>query len=263
MLLVFDIGNTHTKLGLYDGHVLKAHWRLATDQHRLADEYAVLVHSLFDSRALDWSAVDGVALASSVPQLVAVFTEVSRSYLQRDPIVVGPGVKTGIRLAIDTPREVGPDRVTNAIAAYHLHGGPAIVVDFGTGLNFDVVSAEGEFLGGAIAPGFGIAAEALFQQAARLVHVEYIRPPRAIGKNTVHALQSGLIFGYVGLVEGIVRRIQSELEQPAMVIATGGLAEVIAAETDAIHLVEPNLTLEGLRIVYRLNRPELERVATR
>lgn len=254
MLLVFDVGNTHIKLGLYAGSELKAYWRIATDRHRLADEYAVTVHSLFESRALDWRDVDGVALASSVPPLVAVFTELSRSYLECEPVVVGPGIKTGVRLLIDNPREVGPDRVVNALAAYQLHGGPAIVVDFGTGLNFDVVSAAGEFLGGSIAPGFGIAADALFRYAARLTQVEFVRPPRAIGKNTVHALQSGLIFGYVGLVEGIVRRIEAELEQKAVIIATGGLSEVIAAESDVIDLIEPNLTLEGLRMVYWINQ---------
>jgi type III pantothenate kinase len=253
MLLVFDIGNTHIKLGLYDRRVLRAFWRIATDQHRLADEYAVTVHSLFGSRSLDWQTVDGVAIASSVPPLVAVFDELSRSYLGCEAVVVGPGVRTGIRLAIDSPREVGPDRVANAVAAFRIYGGPAIVVDFGTGLNFDVVSAEGEFLGGSIAPGLGVAADALFRYAARLVQVELVRPPRAIGKNTVHALQSGIVFGYVGLVEGIVQRIQAELGERAMVIATGGLAEVIAAESTVIDIVEPNLTLEGLRLVYELN----------
>ena len=254
MLLVFDIGNTHIKLGLYDGQELKTFWRIATDRQRLADEYAVTVHSLFTARALDWSKVDGVAFASSVPPLVAVFSELSISYLHCDPVIVGPGIKTGVRLAIDNPREVGPDRVMNALAAFQLHGGPAIVVDFGTGLNFDVVSAEGEFLGGSIAPGFGIAADALFRYAARLFPVEFVRPPRAIGKNTVHVLQSGLIFGYVGLVEGIVRRIQAELGHPAIVIATGGHAEVIANETGVIDVIEPHLTLEGLRIVFGLNQ---------
>lgn len=254
MLLVFDIGNTRIKLGLYDGDKLRAHWRIATDRHRVADDYAVTVHSLFASRSLDWSVVDGVALASSVPPLVAVFSEFCRSYLNCEPVVIGPGVKTGVRLLIDNPREVGPDRVANAIAAFHLYGGPAIVVDFGTGLNFDVVSTEGDFLGGAIAPGMGIAADALFRLAARLYQVEFVRPPRAIGKNTMHAVQSGLIFGYVGLVEGIVRRIQAELDRRAAVIGTGGLAVVIAEETSVIEHIEPNLTLEGLRIVYRLNQ---------
>ena len=254
MLLVFDIGNTRIKLGLYDGDKLRAHWRIATDRHRVADDYAVTVHSLFASRSLDWSVVDGVALASSVPPLVAVFSEFCRSYLNCDPVVIGPGVKTGVRLLIDNPREVGPDRVANAIAAFHLYGGPAIVVDFGTGLNFDVVSTEGDFLGGAIAPGMGIAADALFRLAARLYQVEFVRPPRAVGKNTMHALQSGLIFGYVGLVEGIVRRIQAELDRRPVVIGTGGLAAVIAQETSVIEHIEPNLTLEGLRIVYGLNQ---------
>jgi type III pantothenate kinase len=254
MLLVFDIGNTRIKLGLYDGNVLQAHWRIATDRHRVADDYAVTVHSLFASRSLDWSVVDGVALASSVPPLVAVFSEFCRSYLKCEPVVIGPGIKTGVRLLIDNPREVGPDRVANSLAAFHLYGGPAIVVDFGTGLNFDVVSAEGDFLGGSIAPGMGIAADALFRLAARLYQVEFVRPPRAIGKNTGHALQSGLIFGYVGLVEGIVRRIQAELDRRAVVIGTGGLAEVITQETSVIEYIEPNLTLEGLRLVYGLNQ---------
>lgn len=254
MLLVFDIGNTHIKLGLYAGKTLTAYWRIATDRHRLADEYAGTLHSLFTSRDLDWDAVDGVAIASSVPPLVAVFGELSRSYLQCEPVVIGPGIKTGVRLAIDNPREAGADRVANAVAAFNLYGGPAIVVDFGTGLNFDVVSADGEFLGGAIAPGLGVAADALFRDAARLFQVEFVRPPRAIGKNTIHSVQSGLIFGYVGLVEGLVRRIQAELDRPATVIATGGMAEVIAEETNVIHRVEPNLTLEGLRFVYELNQ---------
>jgi type III pantothenate kinase len=254
MLLVFDIGNTHIKLGLYDGADLRAFWRIATDRHHLADEYAVTVHSLFAARGLHWNDVDGVALASSVPPLVAVFAELSRSYLGCEPVVVGPGIKTGVRLVIDNPREVGPDRVVNALAAFRRHGGPAIVVDFGTGLNFDVVSAAGEFIGGAIAPGFGIAAEALFQYAARLVQVEFSRPPQAIGKNTVHAVQSGLIFGYVGLVDGIVRRLKAEVGRDALVIATGGLAEVVTEETETIDLVEPHLTLEGLRLIYGLNQ---------
>ena len=255
MLLVLDIGNTRIKLGLYDGDVLQAHWRIATDRHRVADDYAVTVFSLFASRSLDWSVVDGVALASSVPPLVAVFSEFCRSYLKCDPVIIGPGIKTGARLLIDNPREVGPDRVANAIAAFHMYGGPAIVVDFGTGLNFDVVSREGDFLGGSIAPGMGIAADALFRLAARLYQVEFVRPPHAIGKNTAHALQSGLIFGYVGLVEGIVRRIQAELDGKAAVVGTGGLADVIAQETDVIQYIEPNLTLQGLRIVYALNHP--------
>jgi len=256
MLLVFDIGNTHIKLGLYDGERLHGHWRIASDRHRLADEYAVTVHSLFSSRGLDWSRVDGVAIASSVPALVEVFAELSRSYLQHEAVVIGPGIKTGLKLAYDNPREIGPDRIANALAAYQLYGGPAIVVDFGTGINFDIVSAAGEFLGGSIAPGMGIATEALFRYAARLVSVELVRPPRAIGKNTVHALQSGIVFGYVGLVEGIVRRIQAELDRPAVVIGTGGQVEVVAAETDVIQHIEPNLTLEGLRMIYGLNQPQ-------
>ncbi len=254
MLLVIDIGNTHIKLGLYDGDELRAHWRIATNRHSVADDYAVTIHSLFVSRSLDWRVVDGTAVASSVPPLVAVFGEFSRSYLKCEPVIIGPGIKTGVRLLYDNPREVGPDRVANALAAYRLYGGPAIVVDFGTGLNFDVVSSDGDFLGGSIAPGMGIAADALFRVAARLYQVEFLRPPHAIGKNTAQALQSGLIFGYVGLVEGIVRRIRAELNGTAVVIGTGGMADVIAQETNIIEHIEPNLTLEGLRMVYALNR---------
>ena len=254
MLLAIDIGNTNIILGVFEGEELRATWRIATGIHRMPDEYAALLLNLLHHKSLDISDIDKVALCSVVPPLTTHFEELSQQYLNTSPLVVGAGVKTGVRIRMDNPREVGADRIVNAAAAHHLYGGPVIIVDLGTATTFDTVSREGDYLGGAIAPGINIAAESLFARAAALPRVELLRPENAIGTNTISAMQSGLFFGYVGLVEGIVARIQKELPEKATVVATGGYARLIAKETPVIEIVNPDLTLIGLRLIYMMNR---------
>jgi type III pantothenate kinase len=254
MLLSVDIGNTNIKLGVDQGEQLLAHWRLATERLKLTDDYAALIGNLFGLAKLDMRAIDGCAVSCVVPPLTGQFRRLSRDYLGVEPVILGPGVETGLRYLIDTPNELGSDRIANSLAAYRKHGSPVIAIAFGTATAFDVIAAGGDYIGGAIAPGIGIAADALFRLAARLYQVELARPPRVIGKNTVHYMQSGLILGYAGLVEGLVRRMHDELGARCTVVATGGLAEVIADETEAITVVEPYLTLEGIRLIYEMNR---------
>jgi type III pantothenate kinase len=254
MLLTIDIGNTNIKFGVYQGEQLLANWRVATERLKLADEYAALVGNLFALKSLDLRDVHGCAISCVVPPLTAQFRRLSRDYLEIEPVIIGPGVATGLRYSIDTPNELGSDRVANSVAAYHKRGGPVIAVAFGTATAFDVIAAGGEYIGGAIAPGIGISADALFRLAARLYQVELVRPPQVIGKNTVHYMQSGLLLGFAGLVEGLVRRMHAEMGAECPVVATGGLAEVIAGETSAITVVEPYLTLEGIRLIYEMNR---------
>lgn len=254
MLLVINVNNTNTKLGLHRDGEWIAHWRIASDREKMPDEYAMLMQSLFDFQGLSWADVSGVALASVVPPLTGKFVETCQRYLGRDPLVVAAGIETGVEVRIDYPAEAGADRILNALAAHRLYGGPAIVVDLGTATTFDAISADGAYLGGAIAPGLGIAAEALFGRTAKLPRIQLIAPPAAIGRNTEHAMQSGVVLGYVGLIEGLVARIRTELGGQAKVIATGGLAPVLARETEAIEIVDPLLTLEGLRLIYALNR---------
>lgn len=254
MLLTIDIGNTNITLGIYQGERLHATWRVATVHDRMPDEYGILLLQLLAHRGVAAAAVTGVALASVVPALTAVFREVCRGYLQQEPLVVDAGVKTGVRIRYENPREVGADRVVDCAAVKAKYGGPACVVDFGTATTFDAITAEGDYLGGAIAPGIGIAAEALFARAAKLYRVEIAPPARAIGTNTVMALQAGIFFGYIGLVEGLVARFRRELGENMKVIATGGLAEKVARETSVIQHVDPWLTLDGLRIIYDMNR---------
>lgn len=254
MLLAVDIGNTDITLGLYDGNAAGARWRLASDHERMPDEYGITLVQLFQRAGADLADVEGVAVASVVPPLTGTFRQVCRDYLGRDPLIVDAGVKTGVRVKYDDPRQVGADRIADAAAARNLYGGPACIVDFGTATTFDAISADGDYLGGAIAPGIAIAANALFKRAAKLPRVELQRPPSAIGRNTVHSVQAGLLFGYVGLVEGMVSRFRAELGPRMKVIATGGLAEVIARETSGIEIVAPWLTLDGLKIIYDLNR---------
>ncbi|NJP04487.1 MAG: type III pantothenate kinase [Chloroflexaceae bacterium] len=253
MLLTVDIGNTNIKLGVYDHDTLVAYWRIVTDRCKLADEYAVLVHNLLKMSHLDMSSLRGCVISCVVPPLTSQFRDLAQRYLQVEPIVLGLHVETGLRYLVDTPNELGADRIANSLAAYHLVQGPVIAIALGTATAFDVVNGQGEYIGGAIAPGISISAEALFRSAARLYQVELIRPPQVIGKNTVHYIQSGLILGYAGLVEGLVKRMQTELGEPCTVVATGGLAEVIAQETQSITHVEPYLTLEGLRLIYTMN----------
>lgn len=254
MLLAIDIGNTNVKMGVYDGEQLRHHWRVETQRHKLADEYAVLVFNLFKMAGLDTNQVTGCAISCVVPPLTAEFRHMARTYLGVEPIIIGPNVYTGLRYLIDAPHELGSDRIANSMAAFRRCGGPVISIAFGTATAFDVINAQGDYIGGAIAPGIGISADALFRTAARLYQVELVRPPQVIGKNTIHYMQSGLILGYAGLVEGLVTRMQSELGGPCAVIATGGLAEIIAYETKSVTLVEPLLTLDGLRMIYAINR---------
>ena len=253
MLLTIDIGNTNLTLGLYDGETLGPRWRLATDHEKMPDEYGLQLLGLLVHASLSEKDLSGICLASVVPPLTGKVLQACRQYLGQDPLVVDAGVKTGVRVRYEDPRAVGADRIADAAAVQRLYGGPACVVDFGTATTFDGISKEGDYLGGAIAPGINIASEALFLRAAKLPRVDLQRPPTAIGRNTVHAMQSGLLFGYVALVEGMVVRFRSELGPEMKVIATGGLAEVIAAETKVLQIVAPWLTLEGLRIIWYLN----------
>jgi type III pantothenate kinase len=254
MLLTIDIGNTNITLGLYEGEARRAAWRLATEHERMPDEYGLQLLGLLAHAGVEASRLSGAVMASVVPPLTPTFLTACASYLRIEPLVVDAGVKTGVRIRYDDPKAVGADRVADAAAARKLHGTPACVVDFGTATTFDAISAEGDYLGGAIAPGIGIAAEALFHRAAKLPRVDLARPPTAIGRNTVHAIQSGMVFGYAGLVEGMVARFRRELGAETKVIGTGGLVELIAAETSIIEIVAPWLTLDGLRIIWDLNR---------
>jgi type III pantothenate kinase len=254
MLLAIDVGNSKVAFGIFEDSKLKTSLSVATGVHRLADEYASLLFNLLPYHQVTKSDIKEAIMCSVVPPLVPVFQEVCQRYLGIPLLTVGPGVRTGVRIALDNPREVGGDRIVNAAAAYRLYGGPAIVIDMGTATTFDVISKEGDYLGGAIAPGMEMATEALYTRTARLPRIELIRPHNAIGKNTVNAMQSGVIFGYVGLVEGLVARIARELEGKAKVIATGGYADVIARETQVIEEVNRHLTLQGLQLIHELNR---------
>lgn len=252
MLLAVDVGNTETALGVFDGPVLAHTWRLSTQPERSADELALLLAGLLEHRGLSLEKLTGLCVASVVPDVTHQLREMSVRSLDFEPLIVGPGTKTGVAVLTDNPREVGADRIVNTLAAFTRHGGPAIVVDFGTGTNFDVVSAVGEFLGGVIAPGIQISAATLVQRAARLTRVELEAPPSVIGTSTVTAIQSGLVYGTAGEVDGIVDRIRAELG-PAIVIATGGLAPVVIPHCRTIDHHEPFLTLEGLRLVHGKN----------
>jgi type III pantothenate kinase len=254
VLIAFDVGNTNVTIGIFDGEQIRATWRLATDNQRLADEYAVMVLGLLRTEDIAVEMITEGIMASVVPDLAPIFEQLCRRYFGIEPQVVGTGTRTGVRILYDNPREVGADRIVDVVAAMHLYGPPPlIIVDFGTATVFDAVSADGDYLGGALAPGIGISSEALFERAAKLYRVELERPKSAIGKNTVTAIQSGTLFGYVGLIEGMVARFQKELGGKARVIATGGWAERLARETNVFDAVDENLTLTGLRLIHDMN----------
>lgn len=257
MLLVIDVGNTNIVLGVYDGKKLINDWRVATNKDKTSDEYGLVIEQIFNYHGLKTSDIDAVMISSVVPPLMYTLQAVSKKYFKCDPYIVGPGIKTGMNIKYDNPREVGADRIVNAVAAYEQYGGPIIVVDFGTAITFCAISKSGEYLGGAIAPGIKISSEALFMRTAKLPKVEIVKPDRVICKNTVNSIQAGLIYGYVGLVDNIIAKMKEELSEEGevkTVVATGGLASLISSESKYINRIDKLLTLEGLRIIYDRNK---------
>lgn len=254
MLLVFDIGNTQTVVGVFRGEEIIANWKLATDRQRTDDEYGVLLKTLFRDSDLETNQIEAAVLSSVAPPLTGVFERMVAKYFLVHPLVIGPGVKTGLAFKYENPREIGADRVVNAVAAIKLYGPPLIVVDFGTATTFCAIAPNGEYQGGAVAPGLGISSEALFQRTAKLPRVEIEKPKTIIGKNTISAMQAGIFFGYLGLVEGIIIRMKKEMNCNPLTIATGNYAGLIGENTKMIDRVDPNLTLQGLRYIYELNK---------
>ncbi|HAK59048.1 MAG TPA: type III pantothenate kinase [Nitrospiraceae bacterium] len=254
MLLAIDIGNTNVVLGVFDGERLVGNWRVGTKTHITPDEYAMIIKDLFTFSGIEFSQVDGVIISTVVPPLLPVMTEMSQKYFGLDPVMVTHEMKAGIAIRYDNLKEVGADRIVNAAAAYQRYGGPVIIVDFGTATTFCAVTKDGEYIGGAIAPGIKISTEALFQRASKLPRVELARPASVIGTDTIGAMQAGIVYGYAGLVDGLVERMKKELSPDAKVVATGGLAELVSPETKSIQETRPHLTLEGLQLLYTINR---------
>jgi len=253
MLLAIDIGNTNVVLGVFDKEKLVENWRVGTDTQITPDEYAMILKDLFGFAGIEFRQITGVIISTVVPPLLPIMMEMSKKYFHIDPMVVTNDLKLGITIRYDNPKEVGADRIVNAAAAYKFYGGPLIIVDFGTATTFCAVTKQGEYLGGAICPGVKISAEALFQRASKLPRVELAKPPKVIGSDTISAMQAGIIYGYAGLVDGIVERMKKELSLDAKVVATGGLAELISPETKSIQEIKPHLTLDGLRLLYEIN----------
>ena len=254
MLLAIDAGNSNILVGVFKGDTLIHEWRLLTEAEKTVDEYGILFQNLYRSVHLSVEDTENIIISCVVPPLLSTFDELCKKYFHRNPLIVGPGVKTGIPIHYDNPREVGADRIVNAVAAYEAYQRSLIVVDFGTATTFDCISPQGEYLGGAIAPGIMISSEALFHKASKLPRVEFVRPQTVIGKNTTTSMQAGIIFGYVGLIDGIVNRMKNEMKSDPLVLATGGLAPLIAPESDTIVEVDESLTLKGLHIIYIKNK---------
>lgn len=254
MILTLDVGNTNIKTALFDGEEMATYFRISTNRSMSSDEYGILLANLFAHNGIDMKAVEGIVMSSVVPSINFTMEHMCRTYFHMDPMLIGPGIKTGINIKYDNPRELGSDRIANAVAAYTLYGGPCIFIDFGTATSFGALSAKGEFLGGAICPGLKLAAEALVEKAAKLPRFELQKPDSVIGRNTVTNLQSGIVYGYVGQVTYLIKKMREELSAPnAKVIATGGLALLVADETDSIDVLDGILTLKGLRLIYERN----------
>lgn len=254
MILVLDVGNTNIVLGIFEGKKLVRSWRIYTNKDKTSDEYGIQIRVLFQYSNIRYENVEAIVISSVVPPVMPALEEMSLKYFGVMPLVVGPGVKTAMPIRYDNPKEVGADRIVNAIAAYEMYGGPLIIVDFGTATTFDAISKNGEYLGGAIAPGIGISTEALYTKAAKLPRIELTKPKTVIGKNTVTSMQAGIIYGFVGQTDGIISRMKREMGGDVLVVATGGLAELISEESTGIDKVNVNLTLEGLRIIYERNK---------
>ncbi|WP_194138561.1 type III pantothenate kinase [Robertmurraya kyonggiensis] len=260
MIFVFDVGNTNMVLGVYDKDELKYHWRIETNRNKTEDEYGIVIKSLFDHVGLELSAIKGIIISSVVPPIMLALERMCERYFHIKPLVVGPGIKTGLDIKYENPREVGADRIVNAVAAIHEYGSPLIIVDFGTATTYCYVNEHKQYMGGAIAPGVNISTEALYQKAAKLPRIEIVPPPDGVvGKNTVAAMQAGILYGYVGQVTEIVKRMKQQSKETLQVIATGGLSGLIAKETNVIDIVDPYLTLKGLQLIYKRNMETIKK----
>ncbi|MFE7064916.1 type III pantothenate kinase [Sutcliffiella halmapala] len=256
MIFVLDVGNTNTVIGVYEGEELKHHWRVETSRNKTEDEFGMIIKSLLEHVGLSFKDFEGIIISSVVPPIMFSLERMCQKYFHLKPLVVGPGIKTGLNIKYENPREVGADRIVNAVAGIHLYGSPLVIVDFGTATTYCYINEDKQYMGGAIAPGISISTEALYSRASKLPRIEIARPEGVIGKNTVSAMQAGILFGYVGQVEGIVERMKRQSPTPPKVIATGGLASLIGNESDVIDIVDPFLTLKGLHLIYTKNTKE-------